>query len=64
MVLGLKAVHGVTFIEVLLKKYQLVKEIMLYEIEKGDMESLIPNDLSQAKFPYSFRYYDPIVAII
>jgi hypothetical protein len=28
------------------------------------MESLIPNDLSQDKLPYSFRFYDPIIAII
>lgn len=63
IILQLRAVSGTIFIEVLLMKIALVKEIMLYDLEKG-YDILIPNELSQANYPYSFRYYDPIIAII
>jgi hypothetical protein len=59
----LRAVSGTIFIEVLLMKIALVKEMILYDLEQG-YDILIPNELSQESLPYSFRYYDPIIAII
>ena len=35
----------------------------MLDIEGGD-EALIPKELSQDQLPYSFRFYDPIIAII
>ena len=64
MVIGLKAIKGISFVKLLVKKFQLTKEIFIYEIEKGEMESLIPEVLSQRHLPYSFRFYDPTIAII
>jgi hypothetical protein len=44
-------------------KISLVKEIILYDLEKGH-DILIPKELSLEYMPYSFRYYDPIIAMI
>ena len=63
MIMQLRAVRGTIFIEVLLMKIALVKEIILYDLEKG-YDILIPKELSQDELPYSFRYYDPIIAMI
>lgn len=45
MILGLRGIHGILFIEALLEKIKLVKEIFLYDIEEG-VETYIPKDLS------------------
>jgi len=37
--------------------------MFIYELERGH-EAFIPNDLSQDKLPLSFKYYDPIIAIV
>lgn len=63
MILGIKAIKGILYAEILLKKIQMVKNLILYDIEKGN-EILIPKELGQSSLPYSFRYYDPIIAII
>ena len=49
--------------EVLLLKIKMVKEVFMYEVESG-AETFIPKDLSQDILPMSYRYYDPIIAII
>ena len=63
MILGVRAISGILYIEALLKKIQLVKEILIYDIEQGN-ETFIPQELSQDNLPHSFRYYDPIIAIV
>ena len=63
MILGVKTFKGILFVEILLQKYQLLKELFLFEIEDG-RATFIPKDLSQDHLPMSFRYYDPIIAIV
>ena len=63
MVLACKSLRGTLYLDVLLEKYKLVKDLFINEVENGT-ETYIPNDLSQDKLPMSFRYYDPIIAII
>ena len=63
MILGMKAIKGILYVEALLKKIKMVKNFQLFDIEKGN-QILIPQELSQSNLPYSFRYYDPIIAII
>ena len=45
MILGVKSFKGILFVEILLQKYQLLKELFLFEIEDGH-ETFIPKDLS------------------
>ena len=35
----------------------------MFDLEEG-FEVQIPADLSQSKLPHSFRYYDPVLAMI
>mmetsp|Transcript_14114 Transcript_14114/g.21992 ORF Transcript_14114/g.21992 Transcript_14114/m.21992 type:complete len:146 (-) Transcript_14114:533-970(-) len=63
LVIGLKAIRGLVFLRVLLKKIELARELFLMDIEEG-LEVFIPKDLSQDHLPYSFRYYDPIIPIV
>ena len=35
----------------------------MHEIEYGG-EVFIPNELSQDRLPYAFRYYDPILTFV
>ena len=46
-----------------LKKYNIVKEIFILEIELGQ-KVLIPDLLSQSYLPLSFTFYDPIINIV
>jgi hypothetical protein len=63
MMLACKSLRGSLYLEVLLEKYKLVKELFINEVENGT-ETYIPKDLSQDHLPMSYRYYDPIIAII
>ena len=45
MILGCKCLRGVLFVEVLLEKIKLMKNIFMYDIELGH-ETFIPRDLS------------------
>ena len=63
LILSCKFITGIVYIKALLLKFKLVKEVFIYEIEKGN-ETIIPLDLSQDKLPLSYRYYDSIIAII
>ena len=57
------SMKGVLYLEITLKKIQMVKELFVSQLETG-MEVLIPKELSQDSLPYSFRYYDAIVPIV
>ena len=63
MTLGIKAISGILYVEALIKKIELVKQILIYDVEQGN-ESFIPKELSQDNLPLSFRFYDPIIPII
>jgi hypothetical protein len=63
MILGCKCMKGIMFVEVLLLKLKMIKEVFMYEIESG-AETFIPKDLSQDILPMSYKFYDPIIAIV
>jgi hypothetical protein len=44
-------------------KVSLARSLFIKQIEEGE-ETFIPKGLSQDDLPWSFRYYDPIQAII
>jgi len=46
-----------------LKKYNIIKEIFMLEIELG-RKVKIPELLSQSYLPLSFTFYDPIINIV
>lgn len=60
---SMKTVKGLFYIDALLKRINLAKEIFVLDIEQGN-DVFIMDDLSQQKLPISFRYYDPIIKII
>ena len=45
MLIGLKAVHGLLFVRLLIKRVQLAKELFIQETEDGG-ETFIPSELS------------------
>ena len=63
IVTSLKAVSGILFIEAILKRISLLREVFLLNIEIG-LETVIPTELSQQNLPASFRFYDPILSIV
>jgi hypothetical protein len=63
MILGLRCLRHDLFLVALLEKIKLMKEIFVYEVEQR-IETFIPADLSQDGLPMSFRFYDPIIALI
>ena len=63
MILGAKCLRGILFVEALLEKIKVIKDVFLHQIEAG-AEVYIPRELSQDPLPASYRYYDPILAII
>lgn len=63
MIIKLKAIRGKYYLIALLQKIALSKELFLIEVQEGK-ETFIPKELSQDFLPYSFRYYDPVLAII
>lgn len=52
-----------TYIEIMLHKHLLVKQLFVIDIEHGG-EQVIPKDLLQSNLPFQYRFYDPILAII
>ena len=63
LILGLKAVHGAFKLKCLMQKVTTSLELYMMDLEEGDPK-FIPYNLSLDSFPHSFRYYDPIIAII
>ena len=63
MMLGVRGLKGILYVRILLEKIKISKKMFMEEIENGE-EVFIPSDLSQDHFPMSFKYYDPIIAII
>lgn len=63
MILACKSLRGILYVEVLLERFKTIKELFIHEVEEG-CETFIPKDLSQDHLPMSFRYYDPVIAIV
>lgn len=55
--------RGPILIKIFLKKIELEKELFSLMLQRGG-EVKIPKYLSQSNLPFSFRYYDSIVAIV
>lgn len=63
LLLQLKAMKGEMYIQLLLRVIDVAKQVFILAIEMG-IEVYIPPELSQKSMPVSFRYYDPVLAII
>ena len=63
LLINMKAICGILYIKALIHRQELSKYLFIHEIEQGQ-EVYIPIELSQDKMPPSFRYYDPILALI
>ena len=63
MMINLKLINGPRYIEAILKKISLVKDLFQMDLELGE-EVIIPSELSQDSLPYSFRYYDYILLMV
>ena len=60
LVIGLKCIKGPLFLKILKEKYEITKKLFLQEVQDGG-DVFIPQDLSQNRLPWSFRYYDPLL---
>jgi hypothetical protein len=63
LMIQLKIFGGLLYLQCILKKIQLAKELFMIELMSGQ-EVNVPKDLSQSNLPYSYRYYDPILLLI
>ena len=63
MATTLHAITGIPFIISCLKRIDLTKDLYTIELEQG-LEVLVPRSLSQEHLPYSFRYYDALIAMV
>jgi hypothetical protein len=59
----LRSITGIALIEAHLRKIKLAKEMFILEVEENQ-EVIIPQVLGQARLPLSFKFYDPILAIV
>ena len=63
MITNSRSIQGILYLDAILKKIELEKELFIADLEQGK-ECFIPKELSQDTLPYSFRYYDPIIQIV
>jgi hypothetical protein len=63
MMINMKLITGPRYIEAILKKIELVKDLFVMDLELGE-EVEIPRELSQDMLPYSYRYYDYILLMV
>lgn len=59
----MRAIKKFAFIKSSLRRVRLALTLISCDLEEG-LEILIPPELSQSRLPASFRYYDPIIAIL
>ena len=58
--LGVGDLIDIFFIKAILIKKALLKKQFVLDVEHN-LECYIPHELSLDMYPYSFRYYDPII---
>ena len=63
IMINLKLVGGIIYVNSLLKKIELSKELLILEIQQGKEVFLGP-EFNQSTLPASFRYYDSILRIV
>lgn len=56
------SVKGPLYLRCLLEKIEIAKKLFIQDIGDGD-EVFIPYELSHSQYPWSYRYYDPIMLI-
>ena len=63
LVINLRLISGIRFIEALLARTRMSKDKFLLELQQGG-ETLIPYELSQDHLPLSYKYYDFILTYV
>ena len=63
MVTNSRLIAHIPFLDAVIKRINVVKQLFVQEIEQGK-ECFIPKDLSQDSLPISFRYYDPVISLV
>ena len=63
MMINMRLIQGPRYMEALLMRIQLVKELFLMDMEQG-IEVNIPREISMDHWPLSYRYYDSILMMI
>lgn len=59
-ILAIGGLTDIFYIIATLRKYEIIKAMFVLELELGQ-EVFIPYSLSCDKYPFSFRFYDPII---
>lgn len=59
-IIGIGELIDVFYLKAVLLKKALVKQRFVLDVEHN-LECYIPDELSCDKYPYSFRYYDPVI---
>lgn len=62
MLIGLGELVDVFYIKAILLKKSLIKKDFVLDVEHN-LECFIHDELTCDKYPYSFRYYDPVIQI-
>lgn len=57
------ALQGICMLKAILARARYARELFLLAVESSE-PTKIPEDLSQSHLPLSYRYYDPILALI
>ena len=52
-----------TYLEIILHRIQLIKELFIMDIEHGD-EVAIPKELRQPSLSIQYKFYDPLLSFI
>lgn len=60
--LGVADLIDIFYIKAVLQKKALLKKQFVLDVEHN-LECFIPHELSPDLYPYSYRYYDPIIQI-
>ena len=63
LILSLGIAYKSLYLKLVLKRIQVAKLILMNDIEYGD-EGLLTNDISQDRWPYSFRFYDFVLLYV
>jgi hypothetical protein len=58
--LGVADLVDVFYMKTVLLKKSLMKKLFVLDVEHN-LECYIPDELSCDQYPYSFRYYDPVI---
>ena len=63
MIIKLKCLRPDLYIEALLERIKLTKQVFMFDIEQEN-EVYIPHEFNQSSLPLSFIFYDATIALI